>query len=130
MMLRPMYEPGTESSRKQERGLSPRDRRQPRRKDQGSEPGSKRPEYEPKRSSGGQASDDHPTRRQSRCFLLPCHRSHARGNGVGRYRPAVMTVADQAMHLAVREVEELDRVPNPITPESLNPQNRILKRHP
>ena len=40
-----------------------------------------------------------------------------------------MTVADQAMHLIVREVEELDRVANPVAPEPLNPQDRVFECH-
>jgi hypothetical protein len=39
---------------------------------------------------------------------------------MGRYRPPVVTVADQAVHLAVRDVEELNRVTDPIAPESLS----------
>jgi hypothetical protein len=70
-----------------------------------------------------------PTRQQSRWFVLPCHRSHARRNDAGRYGPSVMTGADQAMHLIVEEVEELERVANTIAAEPLNPKDRILKCH-
>jgi hypothetical protein len=52
--------------------------------------------------------------------LLRYH-PQAGGNGTGQYRLSVMTVADQAMHLAVREVEEPNRVANAIAPEPRSP---------
>jgi hypothetical protein len=60
--------------------------------------------------------------------LLRYH-PHTRGNRTGRYRLSVMTVADEAMHLAVREVEEFDRVANAIAPEPRSPQHWVFECH-